>query len=348
MEIVKYPIIILGAGASFDYIPSIHCTKSENWRPPLTSGLFNEKRFETISDQFPEIAGVVTDSSITVNKENIEEFLTQVREKALNGNRERSKQLVSLYFYLQKLFLEITNNFGGQRTNNYKKLVNQIIDNNSIHPKACIINFNYDCLLEENIPGLNRKEIDSYINNSIQVIKVHGSCDWVNEIRDGLFPEDMEEYDYNIYKYSLDYPGIIFKEFSDKDIFSSTEYRKNFWWEPGKKNVYKYGVPAIAIPISQKDKFVCPFTHIQTMEKSLQQANKILIIGWRGGDNNLIEIMKKYSDTPKEVVLVLGDLKSAEEAKENLKNIDNLNFRMVDTTFTDFFNTEECKLFFES
>ena len=44
---------------------------------------------------------------------------------------------------------------------------------------------------------------------------------------------------------------------------------------------------------TEKDGFVCPKTHIDVLERSLADVDKILIIGWAANDQHLIDMIKE-------------------------------------------------------
>jgi len=208
---MSYPIIILGAGASFDYIADHLQVRENKLKPPLADGLCNPRRYEEIIKSYREVEPLIAGASAVLGRKNLEEYLREVRDKSAN-NMERQKQLVAFEFYLHKLFQWISDGFGRQSANNYAELINQI---NDAAGEACLVTLNYDLLIEQCLDHFISEDLDSYIKGPIKLIKLHGSCDWVYWLdpRRGAFsPIEIKD----SYRYLTENPFSQIK----KELFS--------------------------------------------------------------------------------------------------------------------------------
>lgn len=309
---MSYPLIILGAGASCDYVHPDNISpnkKSSVWRPPLTNELFSP-RFNGLINEFPELKNLTATVTADIrNGLNFEESLKNIQTKILS-NKNRASELRALQFYLQKLFVLISDQYGHEPSNNYRALINEIKDK---FGKVCIVNFNYDNLLEETLDGEINNHIDSYINGSIKIFKIHGGCDWVYPFDQyaELFNQISDPYKALIE--DPEYPDRHHKNFENIPILKlGGQYQKGNG--AGKKFNY---YPAIAIPLLNKNEFVCPASHINLLRKELGKINKILIIGWKAGDYHLLELLKENIQPNLPLWIVVG----GENGKQDMQSI---------------------------
>lgn len=334
-----YPLIIFGAGASHDYInPEQRVEKLEKYKPPLVNGLFNKefretmKLFEEMGDLPATVVGVVT------SKGSLEKWLSDL---VASQKHDWRKELISFRFYLQDLFQTISHGYGYRQTNNYRSLMGQI---RHYFGEACVVNFNYDLLLEQ---GLKIGEsIESYINGPIQVIKVHGSCDWVYKYEPPYKKDDKDitkSYQFLIKNPDF-FDGLITE--SDKGIYVMQsciieEYQKI----DNSKLAYYY--PAVALPLSNKDKFLCPSSHIIELEKAMKRADGVVIIGWNADDSKLIEMMRKYITKETPAVVVAGHKKDYDSVKNKLADLP-LVFEIRSVGFSNFVGSPDNNKFFST
>jgi hypothetical protein len=62
-------------------------------------------------------------------------------------------------------------------------------------------------------------------------------------------------------------------------------------------------VPAIAVPVHDKDAFECPEEHVFTIEAAVRSATKVLCVGWRGLE---AEFLSKWSKRNAEMDLLIA------------------------------------------
>jgi hypothetical protein len=331
------PVIIVGAGASYDYVHTDHLVRSNDWRPPLTNDLFNVRKYESVLLKYPETMELASDALRKIpHMMSFEEYLTGIRDKRASTDANRQRQLVSLSFYLQHLFHDISANYGSQPTNNYRALLGAIKDNGG---EACIVSFNYDNLLEQNIPEINDK-IDSYLNSAVKVIKPHGSYDWV-------YPISLDSYyKKSSYEFLMDNPWYItMPENQNPQLYPLRKlHHSNKYFDR------QYGqrfYPAIAIPLANKESYVCPDSHVKHLTAAINNTDRILIIGWKAGDKNLVSLLEKEIRRQVRVTVVSSGSKSASEIIKKLEHIPQITFVASNKEgFTNFLRSEESDEFF--
>lgn len=333
------PIIILGAGASKDYIHSQFNRRSVDWQPPLTNDLFGRNVFDQFLEKYPQVKHLAADALTKVpGRMTLEAYLSDIKEKRAATDANRQKQLVALGFYLQQLFQKVSSEYGGQPLNNYNSLIAKINDHGG---EALIVNFNYDKLLEQNIPEI-KDRVDQYVGGAIKVIKIHGACDWTYTLTN-MFNEDREPYDFFMQNPWFEtMPGNDQPKLTE--VFRAQEpnsykqnYQGQFW------NFY----PAVAIPIT-KDKFICPESHLQHLKSALASTNKILIIGWNAGDPQLLGLIKENITQPVSVTIVSENYDIALAISKKMESIELL--KLIPSSqagFSNFMRSEEIDNFLE-
>jgi integrase len=60
----------------------------------------------------------------------------------------------------------------------------------------------------------------------------------------------------------------------------------------------RYYVPAIAPPMTGKQRFVCPQGHIDTLMTDLHQVDRCLVIGWAAGESNFLSLWRDNCPRP--------------------------------------------------
>ncbi|MDO8269122.1 MAG: hypothetical protein Q7T54_00435 [Candidatus Levybacteria bacterium] len=335
---MSYPLVVLGAGASFDYIDPNHNTGELNWVPPLTDDLLNFKRFKDTISKFPHVGDLFADAIRKVpSRMTLEEYLTEIKNGKASTDRNRQIQLNALGFYLQELFTIISDRYGHQRVNNYNALIGLIKDNGG---EACIVNFNYDNLLEENIESIDNT-IASYIAGSIKVIKLHGGCDWVS-YHYSLFPIEMDSYHFLISEpWYFTLPGITQPKLMNQRRLLGDPYR----YHNGERDALLF--PAVAIPVANKEVYICPEDHLQNLHVALAKTDRILIIGWSAGDPNLIQILEQNIKKQTKVLIVTRSEESGSDIVKKLEHIKFFKFKISKTgSFTNFLKSDEADSFF--
>ena len=334
MRIMPIPIIVLGAGASHDY------THYGN-PPPLTDHLVNEKYLDLdIISEYREASYLISELApqiITQNK-SFEKILSSIM-KSSGQHMHRKHQFIGLQFYLRDYFEKLSNNF--QNINNYRTLISKINDHSN--GQAHLATFNYDTLLERSIGYDRFQSSSSYINTHPYVTKLHGSHDWAfsgsknsDRIIDEIHPVTTA---YEYFKRDPNYINSIRNKGTDpyhiSEISGSSE----------RHNIFK--LPAIAIPIIDKQEFLCPSRHIEMLKRNMEQTDRILVIGWKAGDSNFLDLIKDHLKEDALLTVVSKKTETAREIVDKLKEIKNFSkTEYYGGGFAEFASSSYCENFF--
>lgn len=340
---MSYPLIILGAGASFDSQPNTDFHDSgtlDDWHPPLTDNLFDTKRFYEILKKYePQVSNLATYviNKLKGRKLSFEDILADLRSNKTSVNPDIIQQLVALRFYLADLFVAVSKNYY-RTVNNYQTLI-QII--NGAGRKACIVTFNYDLLLEQAFFTKPPTDVSEYINHDIKIIKLHGACNWYFRRRiNGWEPKTSYEFALLGAGYILEgsdakYPIVI------KNIESSKNLASENGGDPMTKFTY---LPALALPLHSKN-YVCPEEHVDVLKSAVDGIDRVIIIGWKAGDTFLTQLLiDRLKDKKIPMAIVCGK-KSKEILLDNLGVLVE-NIKLINQDgFSSFLNNGECENF---
>jgi hypothetical protein len=321
------PLIILGAGASHDFLKISRQNDQHilnQWKPPLTNGIFDAELFSGIIGKYEDVkqlASAVSNLTDGTNPFDFEEYLTNLESSYPENNY---KKIMALRFYLAELFGKISYYFY-RHISNHNHLIYEI-QNRGL--KACFVNYNYDTLLEKNIPSIiSGNNIDSYIQGDIKVIKIHGAHNWRHSPK--ITPTKDDVYDFFISDAKK-----LYEEYKEYDVDPSTIKNFDFNSEDFSLNIYRenkengfpggnwlYYLPAIAIPIGTKGNHVCPKTHIEILIEEIKQVDRILVIGWRAQDEYLLKLLKENLNGTIKITIVSGNEAHAQETALKFKDI---------------------------
>lgn len=342
-----FPLIILGAGAAYDCIDKsqyIEHTYKDNdldkFQPPLANQIFDTTRFYNLIEQYKEIGELVSYINNKISSSNIsfEECLTDIKNNKAKTNPDRLKEIVTLRFYLSDLFSTISDKYY-KIVNNYNDLIGQIKDSGG---DSLFINFNYDLILEKTM-GFDFNNIDNYITGHMPIIKIHGACNWYyRRLVNGF--ETRSAFDFSILasqwlienEASLKTNEIIIINENNSKNIQSDEY------DPIKKVTY---LPALAVPLNDKYNYVCPQNHIKYLEDTIKFVDRIIIIGWKAGDQFLVDFLNEKFKDKNIPIAIIGGQRVKEEVLTNIKNLGN-NIKIIDNLgFSHFMKSQKCEEF---
>lgn len=377
---MKYPTIILGAGASHDYFT----TAEENevamlfdGRPfPVTNdicapkyltylkdavlgdidlgGIVNQQFFSEMKKIFFSAEKFILPIVATLNRseKSLEKHLSEIWKTAIaNNNTTRKRQLVAFAYYLQFLFYFLSKDFGVKHkmTNNYLELANNISDflHTDTEAEVLVVNFNYDLLMD--IALGDTVDIDERVNDRMHHLKVHGSCDrcWV--------AEQSTKKDSSPRSKTLNLQGKFVMNYADDDFdgfFDSSGPDYSLVEIKELRDVDDSFVirPSLLLPFYLKDEygFPCSASDLDKMKAHLNVTDGILVIGWSANDSALLNIMKESvkQDIPLAVVAV--DNEEIAVVRKRFSNVaidDTLHFDCK--KFTPFSISDKCKEFFK-
>lgn len=347
---MSYPLIILGAGASFDLLSRSDYPRDDidldRWIPPLTNNLFNGVQFQDLLSKYQEMTELVgyIRGRIRRNHPDItfEGILTKLYQDGIKSNPDLYRSFAALLFYLSDLFGTITEKYYRPH-NNYDALKHIISLNGN---QAVFVNFNYDLFLEKSFGKNNSEKVYQYLEGNFPIIKVHGAYNWFWNRLVNAFGEKKK----GCYEISVSGAQYIFNPGDNSQkwelIIHNTSNLQNLRAQ-GLDGLRAYSFhPALALPLMGKENFVCPPDHVEFLKRKLKEIDRIVIIGWKVGDPFVRNLITEELKTRRIPIAYIGsnNAKSIvdeleKEFRENMKHINN-------GGFSDFISSDGGENFF--
>jgi hypothetical protein len=320
-------LIIIGAGASYDFDSSKANVAEKTF--PLTNNLFKFDHLGTQSS-YPGVLALANDLAIE-NLQVEDYFLKEWKRISPRYNPKRLSELLNIQYYLHDLFFVLSAKNKNHIRNNYTSLSKALYDWGFEHEneKVGIINYNYDLLFDYTLEkrfGFEFTHLANYMNceqRPFSLFKPHGSANWVKRFkREGRSIAILNEPNFQSNKATTS--KIASKIFENKttlaQILNETELNISIALEeerellkPQLPNVLKPEnyvqtnhpyLPQLLIPYKEKDEFVMPRTHTNMLKQVLPQVDEILIIGWKGEEKRMQEMLKEHAKQVKKVTLI--------------------------------------------
>ena len=284
-------MIILGAGASHDFSYD-EKLKSED-RPPLTCSLFDDQ-YDEILSQYP---GANVLASEILQAGDVERFFQDQWYIIKNHyDPDLLNKIINTQYYLQHLFTTISEKCKNNKRNNYSTLVSLVSKYHvAKHESVLITSFNYDTLLEQSLNsvlGYTYNDMKDYINPQRKIIlfKPHGSWNWIREFN--YNPLSLHRT-----KNQLFSTQIYDKKSTYAELFSQVKQEIAIKTTPDLTNndsTHPEFLPQLLIPFTDKDDFVMPQTHRNSLSGNLSKIQEILIIGWKGTEQVFKDLLKTH------------------------------------------------------
>ena len=299
-------MVIFGAGASYDSwssrrpVEDLRTERANNpIRPPLANELFlNNDFFRARVARYPDCRKLIPELEPRFDAEfSVEQQLERIKGQA---DSEAIRQLTAIEHYLRVLIIDCQNAWSEltMGVSNYPTLINQIQRSGS---SCCFVTFNYDTMIEDGLAecGIQIKRMDDYPRGQFPLFKLHGSVNWERfvEYPAPQFPKDVESKINPIQWAPHARPSDVIRLIGESREL--IEQMPSTW------------VPALAIPVATKSKFVCPTSHEATLRQLIPQVTKVLVVGWRAGEQNFIEMLAGGLTHPVKTLAVCGNEKSA-------------------------------------
>ena len=330
------PLIILGAGASYDFIPK-HSQRGSVPIMPMTNNLVDGDQLNyTLATRYPAVKNAM--SRISSMIKNADGDVIMSFEDAVQDITD-TDQIVALRYYLSDLFQTLSNDqhWSQQLVNNYQSLIGHIIEGKA--KGACVVTFNYDTLFENQFSDGTFREMNDYISSGrpIKLIKVHGSSDW-------FYLQQKNQYVYHdtsdntAYNFSRKQPNYKTPHFHTKRILEDcgTQSEDHHW------------IPALALPVSGTKDFVCPDNHIEYLKSVLDKVSRVLIIGWKAGDAHILKLMQERANRPNVLFTIVSGSKEDCEQIEKILNqyipLATVGEKIIG--FSSFLGSKGCRVFF--
>jgi hypothetical protein len=324
-------MVVFGAGASYDSVPSIPIRAKDHDRPPLANQLFDTRpAFKATMARFRRCLPIIP--YLQDQHAAVERVLETLREEA-KDHPERYRQLAAIRYYLQYALWELEHRWNNlaQGVSNYKTLLDQIQRWRKPGQEVCFATFNYDTMLEAALPtvGINIQSMYDYVKNKdYKLIKLHGSVNWGREIAIDIINKN---------------PGSICDDIIDQapNLAGPNSITPNYSLVTGPligKFDGKVLYPALAIPVETKLSFECPEQHLETLRQCARRTNKLLVVGWRGMEEHFLALLAEYLPPGISIVAVNGTHDEGKQTVTRISragvNIDSSN--VVASGFSDF------------
>lgn len=188
-------MVIFGAGASFDSVPSnppkedslrspsVWTLNKHSNRPPLANQLFEERSmFAETLERYPSCLAIVPHLR-HLGDRLLEEVLEQFQMEAVSY-APGHQQLAAVRYYLHEMLWACGEAWlrEAHGVTNYRTLLDEINRFRKPDEIVSLVTFNYDTLLEPRLEDLGFKmnQISDYIDQHphYKLFKLHGSVNW--------------------------------------------------------------------------------------------------------------------------------------------------------------------------
>ncbi len=329
--------VIFGAGASYDSDPSKqpHHFDDPN-RPPLANDLFADRPdFRTDLARFPECLPVVPLLRHLAGKTQIEEVLERLQSESTSPthpDHERVKQLAAVRFYLQTVIDGCWRRWykGASEVTNYLTLLDEI--RHFGNQKVVIVTFNYDRLIElaiERLTGRTTTKFEDYLAlGPFALFKVHGSVNW------GRVVTRHETAAVNSIEHIV---AVLIRDATTIEVGEEYVLVDNYAPIVRDNNLQQVLLPAVAVPVQNKQAFECPRFLLDDLETRLSRTTHMLIVGWRGMDRHFAELLRSHLPSDAQVQIVCGRPQDATEVKDRLEALGvKARYEILGHTFTSY------------
>lgn len=343
-------MVIFGAGASYDSVPSRPPSglvfRGMQYRPPLANELFGDREFfETTISRFPECQPIIPRLRHPPKDMSVEQVLEHLQDDGQNYPT-RYRQLAAIRYYLHFMLWECEHEWSGQvakGVSNYKTLLDDIERWRKPEEQVCLVTFNYDRLLEQDLPaiGVHIKELGDYVANAnYKIIKLHGSVNWAREVDSPIeIAPTRNEWDiaYELIERAAEL--TISQRYRIVDGRPIARLQK--------EQVALF--PAVALPLERKRDYECPPDHLDALRAFIPAVTKILIIGWRATEIPFLRLLGEKLRHGVAVMIVSGGHDGAREVSQRLAKAGIIgDFFLAKGGFTDFVVNREVDEFFKS
>lgn len=311
-------LVIFGAGASYDSLPSLPPTGVRDpCRPPLASELFltGNAVVERSLSKFPQ-CGPIVPYLRNAELGTVEEQLRTLQRES-ESDAERRKQICAIRFYLQDVVYNFDNVWaaaGGIASTNLNVLLDQLRRKRAEGP-TLLATFNYDRTIERACErsGWFFPSMDNYVNrDDFKLFKLHGSVDWGRSVDSAAVMNLLglnDTWRGQLHNLGTIDPTRMWQTMIDSvDLISvGTRIDVTIGGTPvcRIKNgaAADFAYPAIAIPVEEKSAFECPEEHVRQLEECLPKVDRVLVIGWQAAEEHFLKKLDRIPPTAKTLIV---------------------------------------------
>jgi hypothetical protein len=321
-------LVVFGAGASYDSAerlrPDRNHPERDQGRPPLADQLFSDRAdlCEHLS-HYPQVLPLATRLGAASADRNLEAMLAQFQEEALLYSNRHS-ELAAVRYYLQIVLWSCTHTWLRARSGvtNYLALLDRVLSWQSRESKAALYcTFNYDTLFEYaasyylsngEMPFQNAySQISDYVGDTrFPLVKLHGSIDWGFAVESEL--QSVTGPPQGVWRVAHE----IIRRFGEVKL--GAEIHKVSDRPPPLVDGRAF-VPALAIPTTNKNGFVCPPEHVAYLAARLPRVTRLLVVGWRAMETTFVAMMQAHLPQSAQVLVACGE---EEDGKATLRRLE--------------------------
>lgn len=333
-------LVVFGAGASFDSVPSHPPPPSRvddtEERPPLANDLFDERRlFARTIWELPQLLPILPRLRHRAGNVTVEAVLQDFQAEA-GQDPQRYRQLTAVRYYLHDTLWQISGVWQ-QRINhtgsNYHTLLDQIRHHRRAEEQVALVTFNYDTLLENALHtvDVSINSVADYIAHDVyKVFKLHGSVRWAHPFRTQITRENR-----NFWEILRE----IIQRAPELVVGDEFVHLPNRLFAIGDSNLY----PAIAIPLQEKDTYECPREHVEVLRTFLMSVTRMLIVGWSATEAHFLRLLTEQLARGVRGLVICGNYEGARATIERLQQagVDVSDFHASQQGFSQVFLGQE-------
>ena len=372
-------LIILGAGASHDCLPSnikdatflsgtvVGGTHLSEIRPRLTQQLAQSgpltnwftSRWASATPAISHLRATLLKTPSSSDDQQAQTLESALREYEDGSLRDpaRRRHLLALSFYLRDLFTACTDyvhapEVGGGDTNQLRLLGEiRLWGGSKTQRTVTFVSFNYDLILEHAMTvhsQFDPLKLSDYLNDPLsRLLKPHGSACW----HWGFTPPSGTSSDSSLDAGQQAIDRAISEDPNrDRLVLQKFDYRNG-----SKSTVVDDLIPAICLPMDGKDTYVWPPEQRQALEKLHGQVTRLMTIGWRALEPGFLPLLKPLLHRSAKVLVVTGSKDGSNEAeailqrlRETCTSADDNQWRIYGDGFTGLLeDSDEFKWFLE-
>lgn len=299
---------------------------------PLADQLFeNRQIFVEALNRYSRLKPILERLRHRPDSTSVEQVLEQINSEAATY-RERLKHLAAARYYIQEIIWNTQDSWAKKHhgVTNQLAMLDQIDQPIQRREEVAIATFNYDTMIEEALAqyGCSIASVEDYIKGPYLLFKLHGSKNWMH-------PVHSPHIQLSGMHLSVSAATLI-ERIEDVSIHISEEIAIINSLTTNTPNGQGY-FPALALPLIAKSNFVCPSTHMTALVDRLPSVDRILIIGWRGGESHFLKLLKDRVRKDASYLIINGKEVYGREALTNLASSGIAGYyKILDQGFSDF------------